>query len=214
MVGRRHRQRHAPTSLRHRRSAPVAGESFALALSSARRADCQRDPRSRPVRFSRGDLACVPRTRRTFCEGACHTRHPTTQQQPEPTEEAICRRPDPSSVRATARTRLAVRSSAVGEAWGRLRLPGSESSTTRRVTTSDDTMSRRVGWDWTGLGAFTARRRPIHRVTRPYPDEFSATDSTAFVPPTSTEFGSAHTTRYQYRTHSSFSNVFSAQRTA
>jgi hypothetical protein len=123
----------ALASSRHRRKAPVAGETSGFALF-ARSRECRSAPPGTLPRARRG------RARRVSCECPrdCECPRTTTGhrvhhgvteskvRQPGPPQDAICRGARSSSVRATASDLLAGRSSAVGEVRGLLRPPGSE----------------------------------------------------------------------------------------
>jgi hypothetical protein len=65
------------------------------------------------------------RARRTSCGSSRNTGHRVTRRQPDPALDAICRRPEPNRVGATAKTDSQSGSPAVGEVRGRLRPPGS-----------------------------------------------------------------------------------------
>jgi hypothetical protein len=113
----------ATATAQHRTSIlPSLGQSETGGLAS---------PRSQAHEDGTGERRSPSRasgSRAPVFEGKAHATLVTRPRDnsPEPLPDAICWRPKPSSVRATARTCLAVRSPAVGEAWGRLRLPGSE----------------------------------------------------------------------------------------
>jgi hypothetical protein len=112
---------------------------------------------------ARPSLAHVPRARRISCRIArtsgfirdfehFYTPHRRPARHPlrpilEHGKEAICWRPEPSSVRATARTCSQSGPPAVGEVWGLRANRVPTDTTTCRVTTSDDTMGRTLGWD-------------------------------------------------------------------
>jgi hypothetical protein len=110
------------------------------------------------ARFSRAEFEVKSHATRSYKDFRySYTSHRRQARHPfrpilEPRSDAICWRPAPNRVRATARTDSQAESPAVGEVWGRLRLPGFEPTDASSGDDPRDVILRKVRVGLKGAG--------------------------------------------------------------